>query len=98
YEMYCYHIKQQIGAYAAAMGGVDAIVFTAGIGENAYYIRSGACKGLGFMGIEIDETKNEQRSDEPREIQSATSTVKVMVIPTNEELEIATQAYNLINK
>lgn len=95
-ELYCYHIKQFIGAYTAAMGGLDAIVFTAGIGENAGYIRRSVCENMGFFGIELDEGKNEAPGDGLREINKPSAKVKVLVIPTNEELEIATQAYNLI--
>ena len=98
YELYYYHIRQFIGAYAASMGGLDAVVFTAGIGENASYIRSGACRDLEFMGIDIDDAKNTAPSDQPREIQKDGAKVKVFVIPTNEELEIATQTYNLLLK
>jgi acetate kinase len=78
------------------MGGVDAIVFTAGVGENAPFIRMGACKDLEFMGVKIDVAKDLGRSPEPFEIQADDSRVKIYVIPTNEELEIATQTYNLI--
>ena len=68
------------------MGGLDAVVFTAGIGENASYIRSGACRDLEFMGIDIDDAKNTAPSNQPREIQKDGAKVKVFVIPTNEEL------------
>ena len=98
YRLYCYHIKQFIGAYTAALGGLDAVVFTAGIGENASYIRSGVCQGLEFFGIEIDETRNSAPGDGLLEINVPDAKVKVLVIPTNEELEIATQAYNLLQK
>lgn len=98
YHLYCYHIKQFIGAYTAAMGGLDAIVFTAGIGENAPYIRSGVCHNMGFFGIEVDEVKNSAPGGGIREINTVSSSVKVLVVPTNEELEIATQSYNLIKK
>ncbi len=98
YHLYCYHIKQFVGAYTAAMGGLDAIVFTAGIGENAPYIRTGVCRDMGFFGIEIDEVKNSAPGNRIREVNTDSSRTKVLVIPTDEELEIATQTYNLIKR
>ena len=95
-EMNAYRIRKFIGAYTAALNGVDAIVFTAGIGENSSTIRSKVCKEMEYIGIELDESLNGQRSKKLREIQSAFSKVKVMVIPTNEELAIATQVFDLI--
>lgn len=95
-DMNVYRIKKYIGAYAAAMNGVDAIVFTAGIGENSSYIRKSVCKDMEFFGIELDETKNEIRSKEIREVNTVNSQTKILVIPTNEELEIANQVYDLI--
>jgi len=83
-----YGIKKYIGAYAAAMGGVDVVVFTAGIGENAWKVRKGACEGLEFLGIKIDPEKNNSSSKETI-ISEDGSKVKVMVIPTNEEWMIA---------
>jgi acetate kinase len=90
-DMYCYRMKKYIGAYVAALGGLDALVFTAGIGENAVDIRARSCEDLNCLGIEIDSQKNTQRSPDVLEIHSLKSTVKVLVIPTNEELEIAIQ-------
>ena len=90
-DMVCYRIKKYIGAYYAVLGRLDALVFTAGIGENSSLIRAGACRGLAHLGIEIDPEKNKQKSKEAFDIQSRDSTVKVLVIPTNEELEIAEQ-------
>ena len=95
-DMNVYRIKKYIGAYAAAMNGIDAIVFTAGIGENSSFIRKSVCKDMEFFGIELDETKNEIRSKEIREINTGNSKTKVLVVPTNEELEIANQVYDLI--
>ncbi len=83
-----YGIKKYIGAYAAAMGGVDVVVFTAGIGENAWKVRKGACEGLEFLGIKIDPKKNNSSNKEVI-ISEDDSKVKVMVIPTNEEWMIA---------
>jgi len=87
-SVFTYGIKKYIGAYAAAMGGVDAIVFTAGIGENSQETRAEACEGLEFLGVKIDPEKNKVRAKEAI-ISSNNSRVKVMVIPTNEELMIA---------
>jgi acetate kinase len=90
-EMVCYRIKKYIGAYYAILGRLDALVFTAGIGEKSPLIRAGACQGLSHLGIEIDPEKNNRKSKKAFEIQTRSSTVKVLVIPTNEELEIAEQ-------
>jgi acetate kinase len=94
-EMNAYRIKKYIGAYTAAMNGVDALVFTAGIGENSDVIRSLVCKDMEFFGIKINEEKNKQRLKELRAINTENSKVQVLVIPTNEELEIAQQTYKL---
>jgi acetate kinase len=94
--MNAYRIKKYIGAYAAAMNGLDALIFTAGIGENSSVIRKMVCIDMDFLGIEIDEIKNEIRSKEIRSIHTPQSKVKVLVIPTNEELEIAEQTYRLM--
>jgi acetate kinase len=91
-----YRIRKFIGSYAAILNGLDAIIFTAGIGENSAEMRKLACKNLAFLGIELDNNKNEIRSKKTREIQSTTSKVKVLVIPTNEEIEIAKQSYELL--
>lgn len=91
-----YRIKKYIGSYTAVLNGVDALVFTAGIGENSSLMREMACANLQNLGIEIDPVKNAVRSKEIREIQSENSTVKIFIIPTNEELEIAKQSYKLL--
>lgn len=96
-EMNAYRIKKYIGAYTAAMNGLDAIIFTAGIGENSSTLRKLVCSDMDFLGIALDTTKNETSAKGLREIQTETSKVKVLVIPTNEELEIAKQAYLLCN-
>ncbi len=88
-DMFCYQCRKFIGAYAAAMGGLDCIVFTAGIGENTPYVRAGICEGLEFLGVHLCKSKNVARSGETREISVKGSRVKVLVIPTNEELVIA---------
>ncbi|HSI70879.1 MAG TPA: acetate kinase [Gillisia sp.] len=95
-EMNAYRIKKYIGAYTAAMNGLDAIVFTAGIGENSDVLRSLICRDMNYLGIEIDSEKNSVRSKENRSIGTENSRVKVLVIPTNEELEIAKQTYKLV--
>ena len=95
--MNAYRIKKYIGAYTAAMNGLDAIVFTAGIGENSSLIRKLVCSDMDYFGIMLDETKNDQKSQDLREINTTASKVKLLVIPTNEELEIAKQAFNLAN-
>lgn len=88
-EMYAYRIRKYIGAYFAVLGRVDAIVFTAGIGENSPEIRASACRGLSALGIEIDPARNAAASREIREIQPEGTALKLLVVPTNEELEIA---------
>ena len=92
-----YRIRKFIGAYAAILNGLDAIIFTAGIGENSAIMRKLACQNLEFLGINLDSEKNTLRSKGTREIQSFTSKVKILVIPTNEEIEIAKQSYKLLN-
>lgn len=95
-DMNVYRIKKYIGSYAAVLNGIDAIVFTAGIGENSAYIRKSVCADMQFLGLELDEAKNAIRSSEIREINTANSKTKILVVPTNEELEIANQVYDLI--
>jgi len=95
-EMNAYRIKKYIGAYTAAMNGLDAIIFTAGIGENSSVLRKLICTDLNYLGIELDVIKNNIKSKLLREINTPTSKVKLLVIPTNEEIEIAKQVFNLI--
>ncbi len=90
-EIACYRIKKYIGAYFAVLGRLDALVFTGGIGENASQIRKQCCQGLNGLGITVDENKNEKACDEVLEIQCDGGPVKVLVIPTQEEREIAEQ-------
>lgn len=97
YEMYAYRIKKYIGSYAAVLNGIDAIVFTAGIGENDADIRFMSCSDLDYLGIIPDAEKNAIRKDGIREIQKDGAPVKILIIPTNEELEIAKQCYALLN-
>ncbi len=90
-DMYCYRIRKYIGAYYAVLGRLDALVFTAGIGENSPPIRKQSCAGLDRFGIRIDEARNVQACTEVIEIQAEDAAVRVLVVPTNEELEIAHQ-------
>ncbi|WP_242134508.1 acetate/propionate family kinase [Aestuariivivens marinum] len=94
-QMNAYRIKKYIGSYVAILNGLDAIVFTAGIGENSMLIRKMVCENLDFLGIILDEGKNKERSGQIREINALHSKAKILVIPTNEELEIAKQATGL---
>ena len=95
-ELASYRIKKYIGGYASILNGLDAIIFTAGIGENSSLMRKLACENLDFLGIILDEEKNDLKSNALREIQTTTSKVKILVIPTNEELEIAKQVYEFL--
>lgn len=95
-DMYNYRIKKYIGAYAAAMGGCDIIVFTAGVGENQYSTREAACEGLEYMGVKLDVEKNKTIRGEEAIISTPDSKVTVCVIPTDEELMIATDTMNLL--
>ena len=94
-DMKCNRIKKYICSYAGILGGVDAICFTAGIGENADLIREKVCSGLEFMGISLDKEKNKVRNSENREINTHNSKTKIFIIPTNEELVIARDTYKL---
>lgn len=96
-EMNAYRIKKYIGSYAAAMNGVDVIVFTAGIGENSSILRRMICDEMSYLGIELEDYKNNVRSTENRIISKETSKVLVLVVPTNEELEIAKDCYQMIS-
>ncbi|MBL7857565.1 MAG: acetate kinase [Cyclobacteriaceae bacterium] len=96
YEMYAYHIKKYIGSYAAVLNGLDAIVFTAGVGENDPLTRSLATRNLEYLGIHLDEDKNKAGGKGIFEINTSESPVKILVVPTNEELEIARQCNALL--
>jgi acetate kinase len=95
--MNAYRIKKYIGSYAAVMNGLDAIIFTAGIGENSSYMRQLVCTDMGYFGLELDDLKNEIRSKVIREINTPQSKTKILVIPTNEEIEIANQVFELLS-
>ncbi len=96
-DMYCYRIKKYIGAYYAVLGHLDAIVFTAGIGENSPQIRELSLQGLSELGIALDNKKNNANSEEIVSIETKDSKVKILVVPTNEELEIALQTMAVIS-
>ncbi len=96
-EMYGYRIKKYIGAYSAAMGGIDILIFTGGIGENDYLVRKYATDGLEYLGIEIDHEKNDGLRKAETHINTENSRVKVLITPTNEELVIAKDTLNIVN-
>ena len=98
YNMYAYRIKKYIGAYAAVLNGLDAVIFTAGVGENDALVRKMVCEGMEYLGLSIDLHKNNKRSAGIREISRQHSKVKILIIPTNEELEIANQCFELLVK
>lgn len=97
-KMYSYRIKKYIGAYAAAMDGVDAVVFTAGVGENQTGMRFDACENLDFLGIKIDKEKNDKIRGKEAVISTPDSRVKVVVVPTDEEIVIARDTKELVSK
>ena len=94
-EVFCYRVAKYIGSYVAAMNGVDAIAFTAGIGENAYSVREKVCEYLGYLGLELNAEENKKRGED-LVISTADSKVKAAVIPTNEELAIARETVALV--
>ncbi|NOX15556.1 MAG: acetate kinase, partial [Epsilonproteobacteria bacterium] len=95
-EMFSYRIKKYIGSYSAVLGRVDCLIFTGGIGENDIEVRKNSCSSLENLGISLDLGKNNQRAKSILDISATNSKVKVLVIPTNEELEIALQVKSLI--
>ena len=96
FDMFAYRVKKYIGAYAAAMGGVDAILFTGGIGENAWWQRQEICRGLEFLGAEIDEKQNEAMAGQDGIISMEGSRVKILSVTTDEELVIAQDTYSIV--
>jgi len=96
-EVFCYRLKKYIGAYCAAMNGVDAIVFTGGIGENSSVVRRDTLGEMQYLGVDLNMEENDKREKGEREIQSKNSKVKVMIIPTNEELVIARDTAAIVN-
>ncbi|MBO9675694.1 MAG: acetate kinase [Sphingobacteriaceae bacterium] len=95
-KLYAYRIRKFIGAYAAVLNGIDAIIFTAGVGENDSNMREAVCSELSYLGIELDLTHNTTYKGELKEINTSDSKVKILVIPTNEEYEIAHQCFGLL--
>lgn len=96
-QMNAYRVKKYIGAYAASMNGLDALVFTAGIGENSSVLRNMICDEMDYLGISLDREKNELRGKSIREIQKRGGKVKILIVPTNEEVEIARQSFGLLS-
>ena len=96
-DAFCYRVAKYVGAYAAAMNGVDAICFTAGVGENSGFVRSLICKYFGYLGVALNEEENEKRG-EALIVSTKDSRTKVLVIPTNEELAIARETAALVQK
>ena len=95
FQVFSYRVKKYIGAYAAAMGGLDALVFTGGIGENSPDVRAESCRDLGFLGIEVDEARNNS-GEKDKPISSDASRVKVYALPTDEELVIALDTLRIV--
>jgi len=95
-ETYCYRLKKYIGAYAAALGGLDVLVFTAGVGENSADVRRLTCEKLEFLGIVLDEAKNKETAGTETDISTSGSRVRVLVVPTNEELVIARDTQRIV--
>lgn len=96
-DMNAYRIKKYIGSFTAVMNGLDAIIFTAGVGENSFILRDLICSDMDYLGISIDKEKNHVKARKLTEIHDEKSKVKVLIIPTNEEAEIAKQSYELLN-
>ncbi len=97
-DIYCYRLKKYIGSYAAAMGGLDAVVFTAGVGENSSVVRQMTCDGLEFLGVELNQAKNQEAIGKEMIISSDNAKIKVLAIPTNEELVIARDTKEIVDK
>lgn len=97
-DVYVHRLVGYIGSYFAILGGLDALVFTAGVGENAPAVRGPVAERLKALGVELDEQKNQERSKQPREISTPASKVKVLVIPTNEELAMARETLEVISR
>jgi acetate kinase len=97
-DIFCYRIKKYIGSYWAALGRLDAVIFTAGVGENSSVVRSLACKGMEQMGVQIDEEKNNAVHGKETDISAPDAKVKVLVIPTNEELVIAQDTQRIVEE
>ena len=96
FDVYCYRLKKYVGAYAATMGGLDVLAFTAGVGENSPIVRKQTCENLDFLGLRVDARKNSESNAREGEISADGSKVKVFVVPTNEELVIARDTRDII--
>ncbi|WP_068775447.1 acetate/propionate family kinase [Paenibacillus sp. FJAT-26967] len=96
FDMYAYRVRKYIGAYAAALNGINILVFTAGVGENSVVLRKAVCEGLTYLGVELDDHRNETGRGIEKRISSDSSAVDVLVIPTNEEWMIARDTYELV--
>ncbi len=95
-DIYAYRIQKYIGSYAAVLNGLDALIFTAGVGENDSAMREQICANLDFLAVYLDSDKNRVATGDVREVNRPDSAVKILVIPTNEELEIAQQSFDLL--
>jgi acetate kinase len=101
-EIFCYRVRKYVGAYAVALGRLDGLIFTAGVGQHSARVRAAVCSGLGILGVQLDSARNDgpdaDSSDPslPRTISTAESRVPILVVPTNEELEIARQALAVV--
>ena len=96
FEVFIHSIRRYVGAYFAVLGRVDGLVFTAGIGQNSAEVRAEVCRDLDGLGVELDPARNAAASPGPAEIQAEDSRVKVLVVPANEELEIADQVLSVL--
>ena len=94
-DVFVYQVRKTIGAYAAAMGGLDAVAFTGGIGENSARLREACCRGLEFLGIRLDSARNHSGSGD-RLVSAADSRVAVLALSTNEEVVVARRAYHIL--
>jgi acetate kinase len=97
FDIFCYRVKKYIGSYAAAMGGVDVVVFTGGVGENSILVRKAVCEGMDFLGIKLDNSKNISK-DKEKDISIDGSPVRILVVPTNEELVIAMDTDRIVKE
>ncbi|HAQ62520.1 TPA: acetate kinase [Candidatus Delongbacteria bacterium] len=97
YDMFIYRVRKYIGAYSAVMNGLDALIFTGGIGENDWDVRRDVCKGFDYLGLKFDEAKNDGLRAVQEQLSTPDSKVKVITIPTNEELVIADETYRLVS-
>ena len=97
-DVFCYSVKKYIGAYAAAMGGLDCIVFTGGIGENSKRTRAEVCSGLEFLGVRLDTEKNNNSGRDDAVISADDSRVKICLVYTNEELMIARETKEVLSE